>query len=288
MSTALPTARAQADANSERQAQASTGRIVADGLAVTRRNLRHWTRQPQLLVFSTIQPVMFVLLFRYVFGGSIGGSLPDGLDYVVFLLPGIFVQAVSFGATQAAVGLAEDLQGGIIDRFRSLPMARSAVLLGRTLSDLVRNTFVVLLMTAVGYLVGFRFEAGFLNAVGAIAIVVLFGFALAWVFSLVGLSVGGAEGAQAASFVTIFPLTFASSAFVPIDTMPSWLQAFANNTPITAVVDAARGLVVGGETAEMLIGGSVTEAVLKALAWIAGILVVAAPLAVRRYRRSSG
>jgi len=286
MSTATTT-RSRADANSERQADASTGKILADGLAVTRRNLRHWTRQPQLLVFSTIQPVMFVLLFRYVFGGSISGSLPNGLDYVVFLLPGIFVQSVAFGATQAAVGLAEDLQGGIIDRFRSLPMARSAVLLGRTLSDLVRNTFVVLLMTAVGYLVGFRFQAGFVNAVGAIAIVVLFGFALSWVFSWVGLAVKGSESAQAASFVTIFPLTFASSAFVPIQTMPGWLQAFANNTPITAVVNAARGLVIGGDTAEILIGSSVTEAVLKALAWIVGIVAVAAPLAVRQYRNSS-
>lgn len=285
MSTATTANPARVDANSERQAQASTGKILADGLAVTRRNLRHWTRQPQLLVFSTIQPVMFVLLFRFVFGGAIGGTLGD-LPYAVFLLPGVFVQAVSFGATQAAVGLAEDLQGGIIDRFRSLPMARSAVLLGRTLSDLVRNTFVVLLMTGVGYLVGFRFQAGFVNALGAIAIVVLFGFALSWVFSFVGLAVKGSEGAQAASFVTIFPLTFASSAFVPIDTMPSWLAAFARNTPVTAVVDAARALVIGGETAEILIGSSVTEAVLKALAWIVGIIAVAAPLAVRQYRNS--
>lgn len=285
MSTATTANPARVDANSDYQAQASTGKILADGLAVTRRNLRHWTRQPQLLVFSTIQPVMFVLLFRFVFGGAIGGTLGD-LPYAVFLLPGVFVQAVSFGATQAAVGLAEDLQGGIIDRFRSLPMARSAVLLGRTLSDLVRNTFVVLLMTGVGYLVGFRFQAGFVNALGAIAIVVLFGFALSWVFSFVGLAVKGSEGAQAASFVTIFPLTFASSAFVPIDTMPSWLAAFARNTPVTAVVDAARALVIGGETAEILIGSSVTEAVLKALAWIVGIIAVAAPLAVRQYRNS--
>lgn len=285
MSTATTANPARVDANSDYQANASTGKILADGLAVTRRNLRHWTRQPQLLVFSTIQPVMFVLLFRFVFGGAIGGTLGD-LPYAVFLLPGVFVQAVSFGATQAAVGLAEDLQGGIIDRFRSLPMARSAVLLGRTLSDLVRNTFVVLLMTGVGYLVGFRFQAGFVNALGAIAIVVLFGFALSWVFSFVGLAVKGSEGAQAASFVTIFPLTFASSAFVPIDTMPSWLAAFARNTPVTAVVDAARALVIGGETAEILIGSSVTEAVLKALAWIVGIIAVAAPLAVRQYRNS--
>jgi ABC-2 type transport system permease protein/oleandomycin transport system permease protein len=266
--------------------QASSGRVVADGLAVTRRYLLHWIRQPQLIVFSTIQPVMFVLLFRYVFGGAVGSSLPPGVEYVNYLLPGIFVQSVAFGATQAAVGLATDLQGGIIDRFRSLPMARSAVLIGRTLSDLVRNLFVVLLMTAVGYAVGFRFSGGALGAVGAILIVVLFGFALAWIFSFVGLAVkGGAEGAQAASFVAIFPLVFASSAFVPIATMPSWLATFASHTPVTRVIDASRALVLG-DAGETLIGRSAGEAFLIALAWIAAILVVFVPLAVARYRRS--
>jgi ABC transporter DrrB family efflux protein len=263
----------------------NTGRVVADGLAVTRRNLLHYLRQPQLLVFSTIQPVMFVLLFNFVFGGAIAG-LPPGLDYTVYLLPGILVQAAAFGATQSAIGLAVDSKEGIIDRFRSLPMARSAVLVGRTLSDLVRNLFVVLLMTGVGYLVGFRFQGGFVYAVGSILIVLLFGYALAWIFSFVGLSVGGVESAQAASFVVIFPLVFASSTFVPIGTMPGWLQAFASNSPITAVVNASRALIIGGELGEAVVGSSIGEAVLKALIWIAGLLVVFVPLAVAAYRRS--
>jgi ABC transporter DrrB family efflux protein len=261
-----------------------TGRVVADGLAVARRNLRHWSRQPQLVVFSTIQPVMFVLLFRFVFGGAITG-LPPGLDYVTYLLPGIFVQSVTFGATQAAVGVAEDLSSGIIDRFRSLPMARSAVLVGRTIADLIRNTFVVLLMTLVGYLVGFRFQGGFGFAVAAVVLVALWGFALAWVYSWVALKVKEAETAQVASFVTTFPLVFASSAFVPIATMPEWLQVFARNNPLTKVIDATRALVLGGDLGAALVGGSIAEAVLVALAWIAGILLVFAPLAVRAYRK---
>ncbi len=261
------------------------GRVFADGLAVARRNLLHVVRQPQLLIFSTIQPVMFVLLFNYVFGGAITG-LPPGLAYTTYLLPGIFVQSAAFGATQAAVGLAEDAKGGIIDRFRSLPMARSAVLVGRTTSDLVRNLFVVLLMTGVGYLVGFRFQGRFLSAVGAILIVVAFGFALAWIFAFVGLSVGGVESAQAASIVAIFPLVFASSTFVPIGTMPDWLAAFARNSPITAVVNASRGLVIGGDLGETVVGSSIEEAVIKAIIWIVGILVVFVPLAVAAYRRA--
>jgi ABC transporter DrrB family efflux protein len=250
--------------------------VISDARAVTVRNLRHWTRQPQLLVFSTIQPVMLVLLFRYVFGGAIAG-LPPGVDYVNYLLPGIFVQAVAFGATQAAVGFADDLQGGIIDRFRSLPMARSAVLAGRTLSDLIRNTFVVLLMTVVGYLVGFNFQVGVLSSIAAIAMVVSFGYALSWIFSFIGLTAKGTETAQATGFVAIFPLVFASSAFVPIETMPGWLQAFAKAQPVTNVVNGARALAIGGPTA---------RPVFYAVLWIVGILAVFVPLAVWRYRRS--
>jgi ABC transporter DrrB family efflux protein len=265
--------------------QTSSGRVVADGLAVTGRNLLHWTRQPQLVVFSTIQPVMFVLLFRYVFGGAIAG-LPPGVEYATYLMPGILVQSVAFGSTQAAVGMATDLAGGIIDRFRSLPMARSAVLVGRTVSDLVRNLFVVLLMIGVGYLVGFRFTGGILYALGAIAIVVLFGFALTWMMAFVGLAVRGVEAAQAATFVAIFPLIFASSAFVPLQTMPTWLQAFARNTPVTKVIDAARSLVIGGDVGQVVAGGSIGETYLVALAWIAGLLAAFVPLAVARYRRT--
>jgi ABC transporter DrrB family efflux protein len=248
---------------------------ITDGLVVTGRNLRHWFRQPQLLVFSTIQPVMFVLLFRYVFGGAV--QVPGG-SYVNFLLPGIFVHAVAFGATQTAIGLATDLAGGMVDRFRSLPMARSAVLIGRTCSDLVRNLFVVLLMTAVGYLIGFRFTGGWMGAIGAILIVVALGYALSWVYSFIGLSVPNAESAQAASFVVIFPLVFASSAFVPLETMPSWLQSFARATPITYTVNAARALASGGP---------ITRPLLYALAWIFGMLGVFIPLTVTRFRRTA-
>jgi ABC-2 type transport system permease protein len=245
---------------------------VRDMAALTGRNLRHWIRQPQLVVFSTIQPVMFVLLFNYVFGGAIG--VPD---YISFLLPGIYIQVVAFGTTQTAVGLAEDMAGGMVDRFRSLPMARSAVLAGRTAADTVRSLFVVSLITLVGTLIGFRFQAGFLPAVAAFALVVTFGYALSWVFANIGLAVKGAEAAQAAGFVWIFPLVFASSAFVPTETMPDWLRVFAEHQPITRVVDAVRALVLGGPTA---------RPVVYALAWSGAILAVAMPLAVRRFRRA--
>ena len=184
---------------------------LTDARVVTGRNLRHFVRQPQLLIFSTIQPIMFVLLFAYVFGGAVEGSLPPGVEYINFLLPGIFVQSVAFRATQTAVGLSEDLERGVIDRFRSMPMARSAVLIGRTVADLVRNVLIIGLMTAVGYLIGFNFQAGLLNALACVAVVSAFGFALSWIFAFVALTVRGAEAAQSAGFVVIFPLVFASS-----------------------------------------------------------------------------
>ena len=210
---------------------------ISDILAVTRRNLLRYLRVPSLLVFSTIQPVMFVLLFTYVFGGAV--RIPSG-SYKDFLLPGILVQTVIFGSTQTGVGLADDLSRGMIDRFRSLPMARSAVLAGRTLSDTVRNLFVVLLMIGVGLLIGFRFHAGFISAVGAIVLAVLFGLAFSWISAFIGMSVRDPESAQAAGFIWIFPLVFASSAFVPIYTMPSWLKTFARNNPLTYVINAIR------------------------------------------------
>ncbi|MBA3369966.1 MAG: ABC transporter permease [Thermoleophilaceae bacterium] len=249
---------------------------VDDCLIVTGRNLRHFVRQPQLLIFSTIQPIMFVLLFAFVFGGAIGSSLPPGVEYVDFLLPGIFIQAAAFRSTQTAVGLAEDLDRGVIDRFRAMPIARPAVLIGRTAADLLRNVFVTLLMTAVGYLIGFRFRTGVLEAGGAILVVLAFGFALSWIFTYVGLRVRGAEAAQSAGFVAIFPLVFASSVFVPVSTMPAGLEWFASVSPVTASVDAARALSIGGEVAEPL---------LRSMAWVAGILLIFVPLCVRRYRR---
>jgi ABC-2 type transport system permease protein/oleandomycin transport system permease protein len=243
---------------------------------VTGRNLRHFTRQPQLLIFSTIQPIMFVLLFAYVFGGAVKGSLPNGVEYINFLLPGIFVQSVAFRATQTAVGLSEDLERGVIDRFRSMPMARSAVLIGRTVADLVRNVLIIGLMIAVGYLIGFRFQAGLVNALACVAVVSAFGLALSWIFAFVALMVRGAEAAQSAGFVVIFPLVFASSVFVPVSSMPDWLQAFAEVSPVTLTANAARTYALYGGVPGSL-GG--------AAAWIIGLLAVFIPLCVWRYRR---
>jgi ABC transporter DrrB family efflux protein len=251
-------------------------RALSDIAVVTRRNMRHFVRQPQLLLFSTIQPIMFVLLFAFVFGGAIESGLPAGLDYVDFLLPGIFVQSIAFRASQTAVGLAEDLDKGVVDRFRSMPMARSAVLMGRTVADLARNVSIVWLMAAVGYLVGFRFTGGVLGALGAVAIVGLFSFALSWIFALLGLTVGGAEAAQSAGFVAIFPLVFASSIFVPTETMPDWLAAVADVSPVTYTADAARAMALG-----LPLDGAATGALL----WCGAILAVFVPLCVRRYRR---
>ena len=249
-----------------------------DNAVVTIRNLRHFWRQPALLVFSTIQPIMFVVLFVYVFGGAVAGSLPPGVSYVEYLLPGIFVQSVTFRASQTAVGLSEDLRRGVIDRFRSMPMARSAVLLGRTTADLVRNVLIIGLMIVVGYLVGFRFQAGVLPALGCVALVAAFGFALSWIFAFVSLVVRGAESAQTAGFVLLFPLVFASSVFVPVSSMPSWLQPFAKASPVTLTADAARTLALYG---------GVPSSLGESLAWIAGILAVFVPLSVWRYRRMS-
>jgi ABC transporter DrrB family efflux protein len=250
---------------------------IADTAVVTGRNLRHFIRQPDLLTFSTIQPVLLVLLFVYVFGGAVGRSLPHGVAYVDFLLPGIFVQSVTFGASQTAVGLSEDLQRGVVDRFRSMPMARSAVLVGRTVADLVRNILIIFLMIAVGYLVGFRFLGGVAGAVGCIAVVAAFGFAFSWIFAFVALTVRGAEAAQTAGFVVIFPLVFASSVFVPVSTFPDWLQAFAKINPVTVTANAARALALFGTPASL---GA-------AAAWIGGLLAVFIPLSVWRYRRIS-
>lgn len=251
---------------------------VRDARVVTRRNLLHFVRQPRLLVFSTIQPVMFVLLFAFVFGGAIGGDLPDGVGYTAFLLPGIFVQSTVFRTTQTAVGLAEDLERGVVDRFRSMPMSRSAVLVGRTLADLVRSLVVIVLMVVVGYLIGFRFTEGVIAALGSVLLVGLFGFAFSWVFVYVGLKVPGAEAAQSAGFVFVFPLVFVSSVFVPVTTMPEPLAAFARISPITLTADAARALAIGT--------GDWVAPTLGVLAWFAAILAVFVPLSVRAYTAS--
>jgi ABC transporter DrrB family efflux protein len=247
-----------------------------DARVVSVRNLLHFVRQPDLLIFSTIQPIMFVLLFTYVFGGAISHSLPPGVSYIDYLLPGILVQSVTFRASQTAVGLSDDLKLGVIDRFRSMPMARSAVLVGRTSADFVRNVLIIVLMIIVGYIIGFRFQAGVAQAVGCIALVSAFGLALSWIFAFVALTVRGAEAAQTAGFVVLFPLVFASSVFVPVSTLPGWLQAIAKVSPVTLTANAARSLALVPGTPSSL-GG--------AIVWIAGLLVVFIPLSVWRYRR---
>jgi ABC-2 type transport system permease protein/oleandomycin transport system permease protein len=245
----------------------------ADAMVIARRNLIRIARTPQLLVFATIQPVMFVLLFRYVFGGAI--NVP-GTSYVDYLIPGIIVQTVVFGATSTAVGLSQDMSNGIIDRFRSLPMARSAVLAGRTVADLVRNVFVVRLMILVGTAVGFRFHNGFGPALAAVVVALLLGYCLSWVFALVGLSVPDPESAQLAGFLPVFPLVFASSVFTSVNTMRGWLQGFAKAQPITRAANTVRALTQGGPVASNL---------LWTILWSVAIVAVAAPLAVRRYRK---
>jgi ABC-2 type transport system permease protein/oleandomycin transport system permease protein len=248
---------------------------VSDGRAVTWRNLRGMTRIPEVVMFSTIQPLIFVLTFRYVFGGAI--KIPN-VRYVDFLMPGVFVQTVAFGAMNTAVGLAEDLRSGMLDRFRSLPIARSAVLAGRTIADLMRNVLVVALMVGVGFLVGFRVHTNTFAFLLGLAVLLYFSFALSWVFALIGLSMPNAEAAQAASFPVLALLVFASAAFAPTNTMPGWLRVYTEHQPVSDTAEALRALVLGGPT---------TSAVLSALAWSTGILVVFVPLAVRSYRRAS-
>lgn len=248
---------------------------ISDIFEMTKRNLKRYTRLPQLLVFSTIQPVMFVLLFAYVFGGAIAVETEN---YISYLLPGIIVQTVLFGSMMTGVGLADDLSKGMIDRFKSMPMARSAVLAGRTISDILRNVFVVLLMFLVGYIIGFRYENGFWNFFLAMSLAVFFGFAFSWVSASIGLLVKNVETAQSAGFIWVFPLAFASSIFVPVETMPSGLRAFAEANPITLTTNAVRGLSLGNP---------VSDYIWPSLFWIVGILVVFIPLAVYFYRKLS-
>ena len=252
-----------------------------DALTIVWRNLMGLARTPQLLVFSTIQPVIFVLMFRYVFGGAIDTRIP-GIPYVDFLMPGIFVQTVVFGSMGTAIGLATDMQTGLLERFRSLPMARSAVLVGRTGADLARNVFVAALMAAVGFAVGFRVHTSLFEFLAGMGLVLLFGYTFSWIFASLGLAVGNPEAAQAAAFPVMAPLVFASSAFVPVEAMPGWLQAFAHNQPVSVTASAVRALFIG----PLPSGESTTSLVLKAVAWCIGILVVFAPIAVRRYRKA--
>ena len=250
---------------------------LRDSWAMTRRNLRTALRQPQLLVFATVQPVIFILLFRYVFGGAI--AAPGPVDYVDYLLTGIFVQTITFGAIQTGIGLSEDLSRGLIDRLKSMPIARAAVLAGRVGADLARDVVVIAVMVAVGYAVGFRFSNGPAGALLAVLVLLLWGFVFSWVGAFLGLALRNPETVQAASFPIIFPLVFASSIFVPVESMPGWLQAFVEVNPITLVTETVRALALG-EPFDLM----------PHLAWaglaMAVLLAVFAPLAVARYRRT--
>jgi ABC-2 type transport system permease protein/oleandomycin transport system permease protein len=249
---------------------------VRDTAAMVWRNLTVIRRVPQLLVFALVQPLIFVFMFRYVFGGAIPSGA-EGLPYVDYLMPGIFLQTVTFGAINTAVGLAEDKNKGLIERLKSLPMSRSAVLGGRVLADTTRNVLVVTMMVCVGFLVGFNTHTNPIKVIGGVALMVLFGFAVCWIFALVGLSVTNGEAAQAAAFPILAPLTFASNAFVPTDTMPDWLAWWAERQPLSVTVSGVRALMLGSEPMDYVWGS---------IAWSVGITVVLAPLAVRRFRNS--
>ena len=251
--------------------------LVADAATITWRNLIRLRRIPDAIFFSSIQPIMFVLLFRYCFGGAI--KIPQ-VPYVNYLIAGVYVQTVMFGAVSTSVGLAEDLHSGLIERFRALPMARSAVLAGRTVADAVRNVFVLLLITGIGYAVGFRVQTNFGKFVAGLLVILVFSYAVSWAFAIIGLTASNAESAQLAAFPILFPLTFASSAFVNVQSMPGWLQAFAVHQPVSQTIDAARQLMLGTH-AELWSSSSIWQS----LAWTGGILVVFSPLAVRKYRR---
>jgi ABC-2 type transport system permease protein/oleandomycin transport system permease protein len=246
---------------------------ISDTMVLARRNLLRIPRQPDLLIGFTVQPVMFVLLFVYVFGGAIR---TPGYDYVDFLLPGIITQSIAFGGFVTALGLADDVRKGLIDRFRSLPMSRAAVLTGRTLADVVTNCLSLVVLITVGVIAGFNFHNGLPEVVAGFGLLLLFGYAFSWLFALIGLVVSTPEAANAVGFTAIFPLTFASSAFVPVASMPDWLQAFAKVNPFTVTVDAMRALWLGAPA-----GNSIWQAI----AWTVGFIAVFAPLAVMRYRR---
>jgi ABC transporter DrrB family efflux protein len=253
---------------------------IANVFTIAWRNLMAIRRIPELLFFSTLQPIMFVLLFRYVFAGSI--SRP-GFNYVPYLMPGIFVQTVCFGAVSTAIGLADDLQKGLIERFRALPMSRGAVLAGRTVADVARNVLVIIVMTIVALAVGFRPTGGALNYFYAFLLMLAFAWALSWGFAYVGLAAPSAETAQVMAFPLLFPLTFASSCFVPTANLPTWLRGFAAHQPVSLVADAVRSLMVGKFT---MFPYPYQDVVVPALIWTLGILIVFAPLSVRKFRNA--
>ncbi len=261
---------------------------VRHTMVIMKRNLLRNVRLPQLLIFATIQPIMFLLLFNFVFGGALESSLPAeaGGQYINWLIPGLLIQVATFGSGQTALGLTEDLSGGVIDRFRSLPIARSAVLAGRTLADLIRSSIVLTIMLVIGYIVGFRPATSLGGVLAGLVIALLWVYTLSWVMASIGLLVKNPEATQSAVFLPVFPLVFASSVFVPVETFPSWLQGFAQNQPITVMTDALRGLMLGEGVLPS--GVSLEYAIGLSLVWVVGIVAVAAPAAVWLYRRATG
>ncbi|MFN2582575.1 MAG: ABC transporter permease [Candidatus Dormibacteria bacterium] len=247
---------------------------ISDSFVMMRRNLLVWLRVPAYIVFTIVQPVIFVLLFRYVFGGAIQVQVPGG--YVSYLMPGITGQTAAFATFATAIALAQEAKQGVVDRLRSLPMARSSFLIGRLGADAIRMLVTILVIVGVGYAVGFRFQNGVPSAIGMVLLAELFGVTLACVAAYIGLAIRDEESVQAFGLIWLFPLTFVSSAFVQVSSMPSWLQGFANNQPVTLVINTMRALALGPPLEAQL---------WQSLAWLAGILIVFLPLAVRAYRR---
>ena len=254
---------------------APTGRVnvVRNTLTIARRNLLHIKATPEQLVEMSIQPLMFLVLFVYVFGGAIEGS---SREFLMYALPGILVQSVAFLPFTTALALNVDFQRGVIDRFRSLPIARSAVISGRILADGARIVWSIVIITGFGVLLGFRFGGGVAGALGALAVVTAFGITMCWPMAFIGITARSTESVNTWGFMIILPLTFASSAFVRPETMPGWLEAFVDVNPVTSVIDAARGL---------MLGGAVARPVVQSVIWMAVITAVFAPLAIARYRR---
>jgi ABC-2 type transport system permease protein len=258
----------------------NAGRLTT-ATQVARRTVRQFRRTPQLLVVSTVQGAMFLLIFRYVFGGAINTG---GIPYVDFLVPGFVVTGVLFSGTGASAGVAQDVEGGFFDRLRSLPVSRPALLSGRSLADTALLTWGTVVTTAIGFLVGFRLHGSLGQGVAAFGLIIVFGFAFTWMFITIGLVAGSAQAAQGMSLL-VFPLTFVSSAYVPVDSMPGWLQPIAEHQPLTIMVNAVRSLCLGSPQAAG-IGGTTAHWVMLSLLWSAGLVAVFAPIAVARYRRS--
>jgi ABC transporter DrrB family efflux protein len=247
---------------------------------IARRVLLKFIRSPQLVVVGTVQGAMFLLIFRYVFGGAINLA---GINYVDFVVPGFITTGVLFNAMYAAAGMAEDMSAGIIARLRSLPIPRSAVLIGRALADTTIQVWGLAITVGIGFLVGFRLHGSWGAAVAAAALVILFGFVFEWVFVLIGMIAGTAQAAQGFALI-VFPFTFVSSAYIPVPTMPSWMRGFAENQPVTVMVNAVRTLTEG-HPAEALLGHPTSYFVVRSLVWSVALVAVFAPLAIAKYRR---